>query len=141
MKYFALPILLFMTPACYYIYLKFIRQHERKEYKSKFLTNLRTAFRILILTVAMTGIFIATTLSLIILSNAYLGESKTIDLKAVIVDYYQTENRGRTSHYIKIKDEQLKNSIELKVERSYKVGQIFNKTLKIGYWGLLYSNK
>jgi amino acid transporter len=57
MKYFALPILIVMAPSCYFIYLKFIRQHETKEYKSKVWTQLRTIFRILILTLAMTGIF------------------------------------------------------------------------------------
>ena len=82
MKYFALPILLIMIPTCYFIYLKFIIQHETKKYKSKVWTNLRTTFRIFILTIAMTGIFIGTTLSLIILTNAYLGDSKQINLNA-----------------------------------------------------------
>jgi hypothetical protein len=141
MKYFALPILIVMTPTCYYSYLTFLRQHEKKEYKSKVWTRLRTIFRIFILTLAMTGIFFATTLSLIILTNAYLGDSKTININATIVDYYIMKNRVRTRHYIKIQDQQLDRIIELKVQGPYQVGQVFNKTMQIGKWGLIYSEK
>jgi hypothetical protein len=31
MKYFALPILIVLTPSSYFIYTRFIRQHEKKE--------------------------------------------------------------------------------------------------------------
>jgi hypothetical protein len=142
MKYFALPILIVMTPSCYFIYQKIIRQHEKKEYKSKVFTQLRTVFRIFILTLAMTGIFIGTTLSMIILTNAYIGDSKTIKLNAKIVDYYTlTNNKGRIIHYIKIQDPQLDRIIDLKVQGPYQVGQTFNKTMQIGKWGLLYSEK
>ncbi|MBL0032998.1 MAG: hypothetical protein IPP27_12800 [Bacteroidetes bacterium] len=54
MKYFALPILLVMTPSCYFFYVRFIRHYETKEYKSKIWTQLRTVFRIFILTLGMT---------------------------------------------------------------------------------------
>jgi hypothetical protein len=142
MKYFALPILIVMTPSCYFIYLRFIRQHETKEYKSKIWTQLRTIFRIFILTLAMTGIFIGTTLSMIILTNAYIGDRKTINLNAKIVDYYTlTNNKGKIRHYIKIQDQQLDRIIDLKVQGPYQVGQSFNKTMQIGKWGLLYSEK
>lgn len=141
MKYFALPILIVMTPSCYFIYLKFIRPHEKKEYKSKVWMHLRTVFRIFILTLAMTGIFIGTTLSMIILTNAYIGDSTTINLNAKIVDYYTLTSKGRTRHYIKIKDQQLDRIIDLKVLGPYQVGQTFNKTMQIGKWGLLYSEK
>lgn len=141
MKYFALPILIVMTPSCYFTYLRFIRQHETKEYKSKMWTQLRIIFRIFILTIAMTGIFIGTSLSIIILTNAYLGDNKTINLNAKIVDYYTLKNKGRTRHYIKIQDQQLDRIIDIKVQGSYQVGQTFNKTMQIGKWGLLYSEK
>ena len=141
MKYFALPILIVMSPSCYFIYLRFIRQHEKKEYKSKIWTQLRTVFRMFILTLAMTGIFIGTTLSMIILTNAYIGNSRTINLNAKIVNYYTLTSKGRTRHYIKIQDQQLARIIDLKVQGQYQVGQTFNKTMQIGKWGLLYSVK
>jgi hypothetical protein len=89
----------------------------------------------------MTGIFIGTTLSIIILTNAYIGDSRTINLKAKIVDYYTLTSKGRTRHYIKIQDQQIDRIIDLKVQGSYQVGQTFNKTMQIGKWGLLYSKK
>jgi hypothetical protein len=140
-KYFALPILLSVTPLCWFIYLKFIRQKEKKEYDSKILTNLRTFFRIITLTIAMTIIFVPTALSLIILSNAFLGDSRRITLNAKIIDYYQTENRGNASYHIKIEDGQLSRTVKLSVDKPCKVGQTFNKAMLIGHWGLLYSKK
>jgi hypothetical protein len=139
MKYFALPALIAMTPTCYFIYFRFIRQHEKKEYKSKIWTQIRTIFRIFILTFAMTGIFIGTTLSTIILTNAYVGISKNINLNAKIVDYYTLKSKGQVRHYIKIQDQQLDRIIDLKVQGPYQIGQTFNKSMKIGKWGLLYS--
>lgn len=141
MKYFALPIIIAMTPSCYFIYLRFIRQHEAKEYQSKIRTQLRTIFRVFIFTLAMTGIFIGTTLAMIILTNAYIGDSKTIYLNAKIVDYYTLTSKGQTRHYIKIQDQQLDRIIDLKVQGPYQIGQTFNKTMLIGKWGLLYSEK
>ena len=82
----------------------------------------------------------ATTLSIIILTNSS-GDNKTINLNAKIVDYYTTRNKGRISHYIKIQDSQLERIVELKVDRPFQIGQPFIKTIKIGKWGLLYSEK
>ena len=141
MKYFSLPFLIIMFPTCSIIYLKFLLQHEGKKYKTKFWTNIRTVFRIIILTFAMAALLYATTLSLIILTNAGLGESKTIVLNATIIDYHTVESKGTIRHYIKIQDPQLNRIVQLKVNRPYIVGQPFEKTMKIGHWGLLYSEK
>lgn len=140
MQYFALPILVTMTFTCYFLYLKFLRQYER-EYKSRVWTSLRTIFRIFIMTLAISGILFATTLSIIILTNAYFGESKTINLNAKIVNYYTLKSYGRIRHYIKIQDQQLDRIIELKVDRPYQIGQFFNKRMQMGHWGLLYAKK
>lgn len=140
MRYFALPILIVMTPTCYYIYLRFLRHYEIKEYESEFWTKARNIFRIFTLTIGMSLILVVTTLSIIILTNAYVGDSKTITLDATIVDYYSRKSKGRTRHYIKIEDKQLKRIVELKVDKPYQAGEAFSRTIKIGYWGLLYSN-
>ena len=141
MKYFALPIFVIIIPVCYVIYLKFIKQHERKKHKSIIKTQLRTMFRMFFLAFGLTFILAGTTLSLIILTNAYIGDSNTINLNAQIVDYYTTKGRGGIKHYIKIQDQQIDRIIDLKVQRQYQVGEPFNKTMKIGKWGLLYSEK
>ncbi|WP_290834315.1 hypothetical protein [Flavobacterium sp.] len=93
------------------------------------------------MTLGITAIFIATTLSIIILSNAYIGSSKTINLNSKIIDYYTLTNKGQIRHYIKIQVQQLDRTIDLKVQEPYQVGQTFEKTLLIGKWGLLYSEE
>ena len=139
MKYFALPILIFTTPLFYLIYTKLLIQHETKYYKSDIKTKLRTIFRVLVFTFAMTMIFVGTALSMILLTNANIGNEKTLNINAKIIDYYSRASKGRTRHYIKIKDKQLDRIVELKVNHPYKIGEDFTKSINIGYWGLLYS--
>ena len=139
MKYFALPILILTTPICWYMYMKYIWEHGTIKYKLKIWTTLRTGFNIAVLSLSMTLIFIGTMLSLIILSNAYIGESKTINLNGEIIDYSTSTSKGRTRHYIKIQDPQFDRIIELKVFHRYEVGRQFNQNIEVGNWGLLYS--
>jgi len=138
MKYFALPIIIVMIPSCYFIYFQFIIQHERKKYKSKVWSNLRAIFRIFILTIALTGILIGTTLSTIILTNALWDDSKEINLNETIVNYYSTISKGRTKHYIKVHVTQVDRIVKFEVYKPYKIGERFAKTMHIGKWGLLY---
>ncbi len=138
MKYFALPILILMIPLCYIIYQKFIRQYE----KNKYLSGIFVFFRIFILTIALSCILIVTTLSLILLTNGYLGESQSITLNTIVVDYEirgEGFRKGPTKHYVKINVPQSDRIAELKVDRAYKIGEPFIKTMMIGKWGLLYS--
>jgi hypothetical protein len=93
-----------------------------------------------LLTLGLTAILYATTLSTILISNSY-GNCKTINLNAIVTDYHSTNNRGRTSYYIKIKDSQLDRIVELKVNRPFQIGQTFTKAMKIGRWGLLFSER
>jgi hypothetical protein len=65
----------------------------------------------------------------------------SIYLKAKIVDYYTTRNKGRTKFHIKIQDNQIDRIVELQVDKPYKIGQQFTKTMYIGMWGLLYSRE
>lgn len=140
MKYFALPILIVAIPTCSYMYLTFILQQEKRKFESKIWTQFRTTSRIFILTFAFTFILIGTTLSIILLTNAFMGENKPINLNAKILHYYTlNNNKGRTRHYIKIYEPQLDRIIDLKVQGQYEVGQTFKKTMKIGSWGLLFS--
>ena len=140
-KYFAFPILILMIPICYIIYFKFLIQHEGKMYKSLFWINIRSFFRIFILTAAMTGIYVVTTLSLILLSNSLLGANKAVNLNSEIIDYYTTKNKGPRKYYIRIRDIQIDRIIELQVDKPYEIGQQFSNTMFIGKWGLLYSKK
>lgn len=141
MKYFAIPIFILSVPLCSYIYLRFIQHHEIKAYNSKIATGLWSSFRIFILIVSLTVILVATTFSIIILTNGYLGDKTKITLNARILDYYTLSGKGPVKHYIKIEEPQLNRVVDLKVDGPYIVGQRFYKTMKIGKWGLLYSEK
>jgi hypothetical protein len=138
-KYFALPIFIVMILCCSYFYIKFIKEHESKVHKKKIWNQLRAIFTILMLTIGLAAILTLTTHSLILLSNAYMGDHRTIYLKATIVDYYTTKNKGRTHHYIRIQEAQLDKIITFEVEKPYEIGQPFDKTMQIGKWELLYS--
>lgn len=143
-KYFGLPILIVLIPICSFIYLRYLIQYEKKNFRSNSLMIGRTIFRIFVLTLGMAFIFLITTFSTIILTNGYIGRSKTVDINAIVIDYKITGEgvkKGITKHYIKIKDEQINRIIELKVDKAYKIGQPFTKTMKVGIWGLLYSEK
>lgn len=139
MKYFALPILIIMIPLSYFIYQKFIRQKEKKRY----LSGIFVFFRVFMLTIGLSIILIGTTLSLIILTNGYLGNTRSITINTIVIDYEITGEgfrKGPPKHYIKINVPQVDRLVELKVDRAYKIGEPFIKTMNIGKWGLLYSN-
>jgi hypothetical protein len=70
LKYFSLPTLIIMGPTSYFIYLNFLITRERKKYKSPIWTHLRSVFRIILLTLGLTAILYATTLSTILISNS-----------------------------------------------------------------------
>lgn len=141
LRYCALPTFIATIPVCSYAYIRFIQQFERKNLKSKIWIQLRTVLRIFTLIVAMTMIFIGTTLSLIVLTNASIGTSQKIHLNATIVNYHTSKNKGRMHQYIKIKDPQLKRIIELKVHEKYQVGDTLKKTVYLGRWGLVYAKR
>ncbi len=59
------------------------------------------------------------TSTMIILTNAYMVDSRTIDLDAEIIDSYTLTGKGRTKHYNKIEDQQLNSIIKLRVQKPY----------------------
>lgn len=138
-NFFVLPILIVMIPSCSFIYLKFIKQHETKNYTTQIQTTLRSIFRIFFMTLGMTFIFSGTVVSFIILSNAYFEGSKSIDISGKIIDYSLGSRNNK--HYIEIKDNQFERIIKLQVQQPYEIGQTFEKRMYIGKWGLLFLKK
>ncbi len=53
---------------------------------------------------------------------------------------YTTKN-GRLRHYINFENPKNQELINLEVYRKYEVGEIFEKEMKYGYWGILYSTE
>lgn len=138
-NFFVLPILIVMIPSCSFIYLKFIKQHETKNYTTQIPTTLRSIFRIFFMTLGMTFIFSGTVVFFIILSNAYFEGSKSIDISGKIIDYSLAIRNDK--HYIEIIDNQFERIIKLQVQQSYEIGQTFEKRMYIGKWGLLFLKK
>ena len=76
---------------------------------------------------------------MIILTNAYLDDNDTININGKIVDSRTLKTKKGPEYYIKFQDSQFDRVIEIQVDKPYPKGGIFNKTMKIGKWGLLYA--
>lgn len=138
--YFAIPVFVFVSISIFYIYIKFYRHNTfgnglfpiSKE-------KLKTFFTFTYLSCLVSLIFILTAHSSIVLSNAYLGNNKTIKIEAEILQTRIGQFKGYNHTYIVFKDSNTNNIIELKVGKSYQAGQIFKANLLIGKWGIIYS--
>lgn len=139
-RYFVLPISIISAFISYFTYFRTIRQFEKKEYRSLFLTQLRAIFRVITLTAGLTLIFSFTSSSLIVLTNTYFGEQKTIKVQGSVIKTDVSTRKFRTHYFITIKAEQFNRTIDLQVGRPYTIGEPFSQKMKIGYWGLLYSD-
>ena len=140
-RYFALPVTVAMIPFSILLYLKYIIHAETKVYKKKHWIWLRTSFRVLTLVVSMSLILLGTCLSAIILTNAYLGNSKLVHVKGTIREYECRTTKGRVHHHIKVDDPHLGRTIKFEVSQPYVEGELFEKQMTIGKWGLLYSDE
>jgi hypothetical protein len=142
LKYFCLPIFIVMVSCNYYIYFQFEQKYyENQVFKSKTRILLKRIITIFAYSFILTVLFTITTFSSIILTNKYFGDNKTVVINAKIIDSYSTSSKiGKTYHII-IKDQKINRLVDLKVDKKYQIGIRFNKTMKIGKWGLLYSEK
>jgi len=140
-KYFALPILLVMAPLSYYMYFAYIIQREKRQYTSKFWTNLRSIFRIVTLVFGLSMICCGVVMMLIFLTNAYPYGGRPIMVHDEIVNVHSSENRGQRNYFIKIIDKRFNRQIEFEVGPGYHVGDTFTKKMEVGRWGLLYKIK
>lgn len=140
-KYFALPILLIMAATSYYMYFAYIIQREKRQYASKFWTNLRSIFRIITLTFGLSLGCCGAVMALMFLTNAYPYCGRPIMINDKIVDVHSSENRGRTNYFIEISDKRFNRQIEFEVGPAYHVGDTFTKKMEVGRWGMLYKIK
>lgn len=69
-----------------------------------------------------------------------MGEQKTINLQGSVIKTHASTRTIRTQYFITIKAEQLNRTIDLHVARPYAIGETYSEKMKIGYWGLLYSD-
>ena len=139
-RFFALPIYLILLPSIALMYFKFIRQFETRNYVSKFWTRARSVFRVFILSLGLSFILMVTTLSIILLTNAYTGSIRETDLKAIVVNYEKSKDFRVNKRYITVKDISTGRIVDLTVKKQYATGDTIYMKLKEGRWGLLFAN-
>jgi hypothetical protein len=78
--------------------------------------------------------------STIVTTNAYLGQSKDVLVVGTVVEYSENTTKwGRLRHRIKFISTYDKKMKDFEVYRKYEIGEVFKKDMKIGIWGQLYS--
>jgi len=140
-KYFLPIITLVAIPVVTKFYFKHLKQLNAN-YKFKSLIKEKWAdfTNCFLITLVVVATFFAMTFSTIITTNAYTGGSVSILLHENVQDHYtSTDKYGKTRRYIKFLNPVDKKVITLEVYRQYNVGDTFEKEMKIGRWGILYS--
>lgn len=139
-KYF-LPVI---AVVAIYVVTKFYFKHLKQlnanhKFKSQTQEKWADFFNCFLITLVVVATFFAMTFSTIITTNA-LGNSNSIALKETVQDYYtSTDKYGKTRLYIKFLNPVDKEEVTLEVYRQYNIGDTFEKEMKIGRWGILYS--
>jgi len=135
-KYLLLPIFIFLLVFGPKFYIKKLKPSGETDSKS------RDFFTIAFMIICATALFFSISFSLIITTNKWFSNSETVKIKEPVTKYYTdlTKN-GRLRHYIKFRNPRTKEIIDLEVYRKYEVGEFFEKEMKYGFWGILYSNK
>ena len=137
--YFLIPIILVAIVWTLFWYFKHLRRLN-KPTNSKFKIIARDIIMVVILTFVDFLIISGLTLSALITTNAYLRPQRTITINEPVIKYEPYVNKqGRLQHYITFKNPTDDSLIRLEVYRPYNVGETFQKEMRIGKWGLLYS--
>jgi len=131
--------LLIFAPKFYY---KKVKPLDNNIPKNKFKEKARDIFSIFMMIIFSTGILFGITFSLIITTNKLFGKSESIKINQSVEKYepYITKN-GRLRHYIDFRNPKTQEIIHLEVYREYYVGEIFEKEMNYGAWGILYSTE
>ncbi|MBU2020276.1 MAG: hypothetical protein KJ941_11580 [Bacteroidetes bacterium] len=136
--YFLPPILVLLIAFGPRFYFKKVKPLDNFESKSKIKNKARDIFSIVMMIVCSTGISFGIFFSLIVTTNSFDGSKTTI--KEVVLNYRpEITKNGRLRHYIDIINPRTKNKIHLEVDREFQVGETFEKEMKYGVWGILYS--
>lgn len=136
-KYILLPIFITLLVAGPKFYFKNVKPLDKKP-ESK----IKDFFSIAFMIVCATGFFFFMSFSLIITTNKLFNNSEAVKIKTPVTKYYTdlTKN-GRLRHYIKFTNPKTGETIDLEVYRKYERGEFFEKEMKYGAWGILYSAK
>ena len=141
-KFLLLPIVLFLLIFGPKFYYKSVKPLDKDIPKNKFKEKARDIFSIFMMIIFSTGILFGIAFSLIITTNKFFGKSENVKINESDEKYepYITKN-GRLRHYIDFRNPKTQEIIHLEVYREYYVGEIFEKEMNYGAWGILYSTE
>lgn len=136
--YFLAPILVLYLLLVPRFYFKKVKPLDRYQAKSKMKGKLREIYSIIMMILCGVGITLGIFFSLIVTTNSF--HSSRIKIREVVLNYEPyTTRHGRLRHYIDIINPKTKNKIRLEVYREYQKGELFEKEMYDGVWGILYS--
>jgi len=134
-----IPIICLSGIATTIVYVKYLRRLNPKT-NSKVKVLFQDIFTTLFLTVIVSAILVGMSVSTIVTTNAYLGQSKDVLVVGTVVEYSENTTKwGRLRHRIKFISTYDKKMKDFEVYRKYEIGEVFKKDMKIGIWGQLYS--
>ncbi len=138
LTYFLPPILVLLLIFSPGFYFKKVKPLDNFHTDSKIKEKTRDILSIVMMILCSGGVFFGIFFSLIVTTNSFYGKDTTI--KEIVLDYQSVVTRhGKLRHYIKIVNPESNKIIHLEVYREYSVGEIFEKKMYYGVWGLLYS--
>jgi hypothetical protein len=134
-----LPIIFFSAVGTIFANVKYLRQLNPKT-NSKVKVVFQDLFTTVFLTGIISAILVGMTVSTIVTTNAYCGQSKDILVIGTVLDYSENTTKwGRLRHRIKFISSYDNKMKDFEVYRKYELGEEFRKEMKIGLWGQLYS--
>lgn len=137
LKYLLAPIIITLLIVIPKFYRKYLETFNRRA-KPKANHN----FTIVLLVVVITMILGGMCFSLIITTNQWFSSSETVKIKEPVIGSYRSKTRnGAVRNYIEFKDPKSHQIITLNVNKEYQPGDIFEKEMKYGAWGILYSTQ
>ena len=141
-KYFLLPIFIILTIVCPVFYFKKMKSLDKRQV-SKIKQRLKDFISICMIILFITLLLFSAAFSLVITTNKWFGNSELVMIKEPVIKYHPyTTKHGKLIHYINFVNPKSKDTIiNFQVFRNYKKGEIFEKEMKCGAWGILYSTE
>jgi len=140
-KYFLGPIVVFLCLFGPKFYFSKIKSLDNFKSKSKSKEKSRDIFAVVMMVLYSSMLFFGLLFSLIIITNTF-GTSQTVMIRETVLKYRPEVTRnGKLRHHIEINNPRTHEDIHLEVYREYKQGEIFEKKMKYGLWGILYSKE
>lgn len=139
-RYFSFPIFVILSILCPLLYFKKVKPLD-KAVLSKRKEKARDIVSIGLMIIVATFVCFGCAFSLIIATNKWFDKSNSVLVKTRVIRYHpDITKHGKLNHFIDFVNPETKDTIvNFNVYRSYKAGEIFEKELHSGAWGILYA--